>query len=64
MSTLNLEDDNVDVFEMTTTQVRSLDIESELDIGEQLDLAFDNAQGKAFTGEHEVSYLVLKITKG
>jgi hypothetical protein len=61
---LNLEDNNVDVFEMTTTEVRALDVTSDLDIGEQLDLAFDEAQGKTFTGDHEVSYLVIKITKG
>jgi hypothetical protein len=61
---LNLDNDNVDVFEMTTTQARALDIESELDVGEQLAMALDNAQARAFTSEHDVSFLVLRITKG
>ena len=61
---LNLDEDNVDVFDLTTTQARSIDVESELEIGEQLQLALDEAQARAFSDEHDVSYLVLKITKG
>jgi hypothetical protein len=61
---LNLDEQNVDVFELTTTQARSIDVESELEIGEQLQLALDEAQAKAFSDEHDVSYLVLKIMKG
>jgi hypothetical protein len=64
MSTLDLEADNVDVFELTTTQARAIDITSELDVGDQLDLALDGAQGRAFTDDSDVSYLVIKITKG
>jgi hypothetical protein len=61
---LNLDEENVDVFDLTTTQARSIDVESELEIGEQLQLALDEAQARAFTDEHDISYLVLKITKG
>jgi hypothetical protein len=64
MSKLDLEADNVEVFELTTTQARAIDITSELDVGDQLDLALDEAQGRAFTDESDISYLVIKITKG
>jgi hypothetical protein len=64
MAVLDLEADNVKVFELTTTQARAIDIESELDVGDQLDLALDEAQADAFTDDSDVSYLVIKITKG
>jgi hypothetical protein len=63
MSVLDLEADNVEVFELTTTQARAIDITSELDVGDQLDMALDGAQAKAFTDDSDVSYLVIKITK-
>jgi hypothetical protein len=61
---VNLDDDNVIVVEMTTTQARTIDIDSELEIGEEFETALDNAQAKAFTNEHDISWLVIKITKG
>lgn len=64
MAVLDLEADNVKVFELTTTQARAIDIESELDVGDQLDLALDETQADAFTDDSDVSYLVIKITKG
>jgi hypothetical protein len=64
MSELDLEADNVEVFDLTTTQARAIDITSELDVGDQLDMALDEAQARAFTDESDVSYLVIKITKG
>jgi hypothetical protein len=64
MATLDLEADNVEVIEITTTQARSIDISSELEAGEIMEFAMDNAQAKAFTHSHEESYLVIKITYG
>jgi hypothetical protein len=64
MSELDLEADNVEVFDLTTTQARAIDITSELDVGDQLDMALDEAQARAFTDESDVFYLVIKITKG
>jgi hypothetical protein len=64
MTKLDLEDDNVEVVEITTTQARAIDVESELPAGEEVNTALDKVQAKAFTDEHEVSYLVIKITKG
>jgi len=64
MPELDLEAGDVEVFELTTTQARAIDITSELDVGDQLDMALDEAQARAFTNDSDVSYLVIKITKG
>jgi hypothetical protein len=63
MPNLDLEAENVELFELTTTQARAIDITSELDVGDQLDMALDLAQAKAFTDDSDISYLVIKITK-
>jgi hypothetical protein len=61
---IDLDADNVVFVEITTTQARAIDVDSELPAGEEVNTALDNAQAKAFTGEHEISYLVIKIKMG
>jgi hypothetical protein len=64
MTKLNLDDDNVEMVEITVAQARELDVmDPDTGVGEKLTTAMDNAQAKVFGGDHRESYLVIKITE-
>jgi hypothetical protein len=58
MSKFNLDDDNVEVVELSLQKARSDD----LDLAELLVGPVDEAQAKVFGGDHTVSYVVIRIT--
>lgn len=57
---INLDDDHVSHHQMTVEQVRSF-LDGNAD--DELETKLDEAQGPVFTGERDVSYLVIEIRK-
>lgn len=58
MATLNLDDDNVFVVEISLDTARELEIDDE-----DISLALDEAQGHVFQGNATIANLVIRITK-
>lgn len=52
-----------EIVELSAIQARDLRIDPEFDPGERLSTAIDDAQGRVFTGDHPVAYVILRITQ-